>query len=66
MMVLVDTGSLTETVKVTATGCATSVPVAAGFTKSHSGGAAFGQLAVASTLAVVGGAQLPNNPGRGL
>jgi hypothetical protein len=62
MMVLVDTGILTETVKVTATGSGTSIPVV-GFTKSHASGAAFGQLLVSSTLAVSGGAGVPGAPG---
>jgi hypothetical protein len=39
--------------------------VAAGFTKNHASGAAFGQLLVSSTLAVSGGAAVPGAPGWG-
>ena len=81
MMLLVDVGSSAEIVRVTATGSATSIPVTAvtnpagnppyggaavvSFTKNHLSGVTFGQLLLSSTLAVVGGAEVPNAPAWG-
>ena len=67
MLLLYDTAvsANAEVVTVTATGSATSIPVAGGFIKSHSSSAAFGQLSIGSTLSGVGEDQVPNLPGWG-
>lgn len=60
MLVLYDTGTSAEVLKVTATGSATSIPVTAA-TKAHLTGATFGQLAISPTLSGVGEDQVPQN-----
>ena len=65
MKLLYDVGALAEVVTVSATGSATSIPVAAGFSKTHLTGVTFGQLAISSTYAGVGQAAVPNAPGWG-
>lgn len=65
MYVLYDVGPLAEVVKVTTTGTATNIPVAAGFAKPHLTAVTFGQLAISSTYAGVGQEAVPGAPGWG-
>lgn len=64
MVLIYDTGLLTEILTVTSTGSATSIPVSAA-AKTHLTGATFGQLAVTLSLSGVGLEQVPGNPGYG-
>lgn len=65
MLVLVGTGLNAEIVQVVGVSTATSIPVPAGFTKSHNSGVAIGQLLVSPTLSGVGENQVPAAPGWG-
>lgn len=60
MLLLYDTGTSAEVLRVTATGSATSIPVTAAI-KAHLTGATFGQLQVAPTLSGIGENQVPQN-----
>lgn len=73
MTILVGTGTTAEVVQATATGSATSVPVAGqwagetrdGFAKDHISGTTFGQLGVVPATGGVGQEAVPANPGWG-
>lgn len=65
MKLLYDTGVSAEVVTVTATGTATNIPVAGGFSKTHLTAVTFGQLAIVSTYAGAGQEAVPNAPGWG-
>jgi hypothetical protein len=65
MYLLYDTGVNAEVVRVTTTGTATSIPVAAGFSKPHLTAVTFGQLLISSTFAGTGQEAVPSAPGWG-
>jgi hypothetical protein len=58
MLLLFDTGSNAEVLRVTSTGTATNIPVSAAI-KAHLANATFGQLLISSTLSGVGQAAVP-------
>jgi hypothetical protein len=61
MLLLFDTGTNAEVLKVTSTGTATNIPVSAAI-KAHLANATFGQLVISSTLGGVGQDAVPGNP----
>lgn len=61
MQVLVDTAANAEVVTVSATGSATSIPVAAGFTKNHSASVAIGQVLLTPAFNSSGEQAVPQN-----
>jgi hypothetical protein len=65
MLLLYDTLASAEVVTVTGSATGVSVPVPAGFIKSHLTGVAFGKLLISPALSGVGLDAVPNAPGWG-